>query len=171
MIDPRDRLPFRSVFQTVKWAAGKAACAAVPVSKIYEMGPMGCDVNRLPANAKAAQAGRIKDATLELLAPIPELKAYVECQFFGDRTNMAVLKREVAEGLPSGVPEKALEKIVLSYLGQPIGHAALRLELRCRMATAIEYKRIGFDRLDRLHARAEAILLPLYDERGWIRLD
>ncbi len=100
--------------------------------------------------------------TVAQVERLPQVeRAYVQAMYGRNGAGLNDLVRHAAGVFDRPVAAAGLAKIVLGYLGQGIGDAAIRRDLRCRNAQVAEYRRRVADCLDRVHTRA----LSLLDER------
>lgn len=144
---------FRSAIGAVAWAYETVSRVPVKSVSIYQMGkprvPSRLGLSPDEAHAQAAMILSLVERTLE-----PIELAYVRAKFGRQFEALVPLRTMVLAAWPTGVHStRAAEKVLLMYMGEPIGLRALRTDMGKRMADVMECKRKGFDALDTIHRR------------------
>ena len=145
---------FRSAESAIAWAYETAARVPVKSVGIYAMGKprVRSRLNLTPEEAHG-QAALILSLVERVCDPI-EL-AYVRAKFGRQFEALKRLSTVVIANLGTGIHQnRAIEKVLLMYMGMNIGIRALQCDLRISTAKTIQWKRDRFDMLDRIHRRA-----------------
>jgi hypothetical protein len=105
----------------------------------------------------------------------PRLLEFVRAKWGHDYRHIGQLRMWVIAGLPTGLHKgRGVEKMIMHYLGHPIGVRSIQRDLQLVTAHTItleqvnQYQHVTGERLDVLDEEARRVLKPMFQSKGWL---
>jgi len=150
---------FRSAEHALRWAYLTRAMPIVARTQLTALAHGGTQTRTtgLSGYERHAQAALIFSLAERVLNPLEN--AYLTVQYGRDSAGLDAVVTYLVGRLGSGAYyRRGVAKLVRAYCGERIGISAIRYDLACRKATALDLRRQAFDIMDALHYKTIAVL-------------